>query len=131
MLLRTDFIRLSLATCLLLAGCTRGDLIGHGMIAESEILQLPSRFVLLFWPRLVITQASDRRTVARATSVPDPIHVETSFIFGLGNYVDARQEEISVTVARFFYLFVKECSLLETYEVDNFILRNAGVLSSW
>jgi hypothetical protein len=47
-LLRTDFIRLSLATCLLLAGCARGDLIGHGMVVESEILQLPSRFVLLF-----------------------------------------------------------------------------------
>ncbi len=84
-----------------------------------------------FWRHLVITQASDRRTVARAASVSDPIHVDTSFIFGLGNYVNARQEEISVTVARFFYLFVKECSLLETYEVDNFILRNAGVLSSW
>jgi hypothetical protein len=57
--------------------------------------------------------------------------VETSFIFGLGNYVNTRQEEISAIVARFFYLFVKECSLLETYEVDNFILRNAEVLSSW
>lgn len=46
-LLRIDFIRLSLVTCLLLAGCARDDLIGHGMIVESEILQLPSRFVLL------------------------------------------------------------------------------------
>jgi hypothetical protein len=42
--LRTDFIRLSLATCLLLAGCVRGDLVGHGMVMESEVLQLPSRF---------------------------------------------------------------------------------------
>jgi len=63
--------------------------------------------------------------------VPDPIHVDTSFILALGNYVNARQEDISVIVAKFLYLFVKECSLLETYEVDNFILRNAGVLSSW
>lgn len=103
------------------------------MILESEILQLPSRFVLLFLTSLshYSLQASDRRTVARAASVQDPIHVDTGFIFDLGNYVNARQEEISVTVARFFYLFVKECSLLETYEVDNFILRNAGVLSSW
>lgn len=101
------------------------------MIVESEILQLPSRFVLLFWPHQVIIQMSDRRTFARATPVTDPIHVDTSFITSLGNYVNARQEDISVTIARFFYLFIKECSLLETYEVDNFILRNAGVLSSW
>ncbi|KAF8478567.1 hypothetical protein DFH94DRAFT_633058 [Russula ochroleuca] len=114
----TDFIRLSLATCLLLSGCPRGDLIGHGMIMESEVLQLPSR------------SAPDRRTVTRASTVPDPIHVDTSFIFALGEYVNARQEGINVIVARFFYLFAKECSLLETHEVDNFILRNARVLSS-
>jgi hypothetical protein len=47
-LFRTDFIRLSLATCLLLSGCPRGDLIGHGMIMESEVLQLPSRSVRYF-----------------------------------------------------------------------------------
>jgi hypothetical protein len=63
--------------------------------------------------------------------VPDPIHVDTSFILALGHYVNARHEDISVIVAKFLYLFVKECSLLEAYEVDNFILRNAGVLSSW
>lgn len=57
--------------------------------------------------------------------------MDTSFIAALGDYVNARQEEINVIVARFFYLFVKECSLLETHEVDNFILRNARVLSSW
>ncbi|KAH9966782.1 hypothetical protein BC827DRAFT_1153126 [Russula dissimulans] len=109
----TDFIRLSLAACLLLAGCPRGHLIDHGMIMESEVQQLPSR-----------------RTVTRASMVPDPIHVDTSFILALGHYVNARHEDISVIVAKFLYLFVKECSLLEAYEVDNFILRNAGVLSS-
>jgi hypothetical protein len=45
---RIDFIRLSLATCLLLAGCARGDLIGRGMVMESEVLQLPSRSVQYF-----------------------------------------------------------------------------------
>ena len=130
-LFRIDFIRLSLAICLLLAGCARADLIGHGMVMESEVLQLPSRSVHYFWPHFVITQAPDRRTVTRATSIPDPIHVDTSFIFALGHYVKARQVEINIIIAKFFYLFAKECSLLETYEVDNFILRNAGVLSSW
>ncbi|KAI0306458.1 hypothetical protein B0F90DRAFT_1808156 [Multifurca ochricompacta] len=111
---RSDLIRLSLATCLLLAGCARGVLISHGLIMEDDVLQLPSR----------------RTTNTRASMVPDPIHVNTGFVQALGDYVNARQEEISVIIAKFFYLFVKECSLLETHEVDNFILRNAGVLSS-
>ena len=57
--------------------------------------------------------------------------MDTGFILVLGDYVNTRQEEISIIIAKFLYLFVKECSLLEPYEVDNFVLRNAGVLNSW
>jgi hypothetical protein len=57
--------------------------------------------------------------------------VDTGFILALGDYVNTRQEEIRIIVAKFLYLFVKECSLLESYEVDNFVLRNAGVLTFW
>jgi hypothetical protein len=63
--------------------------------------------------------------------VLDPIHMNISFVQALGDYVKARQEDINIIIAKFFYLFIKECSLMESYEVDNFILRNAGVLSSW
>ncbi|KAI0302159.1 hypothetical protein BC826DRAFT_987563 [Russula brevipes] len=86
---------------------------------ESEVL-----------PTIEVHQLPSRRTVTRASTIPDPVHVDTGFIAALGDYVGTRREEISVIVAKFFYLFVKECSLLETYEVDNFILRNAGVLTS-
>ncbi|KAI9509630.1 hypothetical protein F5148DRAFT_1367050 [Russula earlei] len=109
----TDFIRLSLAAYLLLAGCARDQLVEHGMIMESDVLQLPSR-----------------RSAVRGAMVSDPIHADTGFIRALGDYVNTRQANISVIVAKFVYLFVKKCSLLETYEVDNFIFRNAGVLSS-
>jgi hypothetical protein len=43
----SDFIRLSLATCLLLAGCGRNVLVSYGLIMESEVLTLPSRFASL------------------------------------------------------------------------------------
>ena len=43
----SDFIRLSLAACLLLAGCVRGVLVSYGLIIESEVLALPSRFASL------------------------------------------------------------------------------------
>jgi hypothetical protein len=77
-----------------------------------------------------ISHAQYRRNVARGTA-PDPIHVDTGFILALGDYVNTRQEEISIIIAKFLYLFVKDCSLLESYEVDNFVLRNAGVLNLW
>ena len=83
------------------------------------------------WPQCVIAQAPNRRNVPRGVVVPDPIHVDTGFVLALGDYVNARQEEISIIVAKFLYLFVKECPSLESYEVDNFVLRNAGVLTSW
>jgi len=57
--------------------------------------------------------------------------VNTSFVRALGDYVDVGFGEINVIIAKFFYLFVNECSLMEAHEVDNFILRNAGVLTSW
>jgi hypothetical protein len=63
--------------------------------------------------------------------VLDPIHMDISFVQALGDYVKARQKDINIIVAKFFQLFIKECPLMESYEVDNFILRNAGVLSSW
>ncbi|KAH9180668.1 hypothetical protein EDB89DRAFT_1920409 [Lactarius sanguifluus] len=110
----SDFIRLSLAACLLLAGCARGVLVSNGLIMESEVHTLPSR----------------RTANTRASMVADPIHVNTSFVRALGDYVNVGFGEISVVIAKFFYLFVNECSLMEAYEVDNFILRNAGVLTS-
>ncbi|KAH9001155.1 hypothetical protein EDB92DRAFT_2050849 [Lactarius akahatsu] len=110
----SDFIRLSLAACLLLAGCARGVLVSNDLVMESEVHTLPSR-----------------RTVnTRASMVADPIHVNTSFVRALGDYVNVGFGEINVVIAKFFYLFVNECSLMEAYEVDNFILRNAGVLTS-
>lgn len=73
-----------------------------------------------------------RRTAnTRASIVADPIHVNTGFVRALGDYVDVGFGEINVVIAKFFYLFVNECSLMEAYEVDNFILRHAGVLTSW
>jgi hypothetical protein len=82
--------------------------------------------------QFVIAQTLYRRSNnARASIIADPIHMNISFVQALGDYVKARQEDINIIVARFFYLFVKECPLMESYEVDNFILRNAGVLSSW
>ncbi|THH16358.1 hypothetical protein EW146_g4274 [Bondarzewia mesenterica] len=108
------FIRQSLTTFLLLAGCGRQTLIEAGFILDSELDELPSR----------------RKATTRASMMSDPIHIDTEFIAVLGSYVDTDNEDVSCLLAKFFGLFVNECSLLESHEVDNFILRNSTVLSS-
>ena len=61
----------------------------------------------------------------------DPINLSTRFIAALGEYVSTRVEQVAVLVARFFSLFMRDSQHLETYEVDNFVLRNASVLGAW
>lgn len=72
-----------------------------------------------------------RKLSTRASLVSDPIHIDVEFITVLGSYVDEDNEDTSRLLAKFFSLFVNDCSLLESHEVDNFILRNSAVLSSW
>ncbi len=45
MLSRLQIIRQSLATCLLLYGCEREFLLSSGLVLETEIRGLPSRWV--------------------------------------------------------------------------------------
>ena len=49
----------------------------------------------------------------------------------LERYVEANVEDITCFVAKFLNTFVTDVSLLEPYEVDNFILRNGRVLCAW
>ncbi|TFY77906.1 hypothetical protein EWM64_g6106 [Hericium alpestre] len=109
-----SFLRHSLATILLLAGCERQSLITNGLVLENEVKDLTPR----------------RRGNTRATMVSDPVHLRPEFVSILGKYVDAGVEDISILIAKFLSLFVSECRLLESYEVDNFILRNCAVLCS-
>ncbi|KAI0054105.1 hypothetical protein FA95DRAFT_1480391 [Auriscalpium vulgare] len=111
------FVRLSLTCCLLLAGCDRLLLSSMKLATDEEVRDLPSR----------------RSVNTRASMVSDPVNITTAFIDALGSYAQANDENISIMIAKFIHLFLTECSLLETYEVDNFILRNAAVLcaSAW
>ncbi len=108
-------IRQSLATCLLLYGCDRTFLISSGLILESEIQGLPSR----------------RKLNARGATVTDPIIVNTSIIEALKSYVEMGLDEVSCVAAKFLDAFMHHAALVETYEVDNFILRNGSALCTW
>ncbi|KAH9946036.1 uncharacterized protein BXZ73DRAFT_86240 [Epithele typhae] len=107
-------IRQSLATCLLLYGCDRTYLQTCGMILEDEVKGLPSR----------------RKLHARNQSVTDPIIVNSLIIDALRTYVETGLQEVSCVAAKFLDAFMHHATLVESYEVDNFVLRNGSSLST-
>ncbi|EGN95947.1 hypothetical protein SERLA73DRAFT_93794 [Serpula lacrymans var. lacrymans S7.3] len=114
LILRVDLLRKSLATCLLLYGCERSFLRSLGLVTKDDISYLPSR----------------RKTNTRASKASDPIIVDSAFINILGDYVATGIDEVAGLVAKFLYAFISHAPLVESYEVDNFILRNGSVLCS-
>ena len=73
----------------------------------------------------------NRKTAVRASAVHDPIDFGSRFTAVLGQYVDAEVDKIGALVATFLNLIATECSLIESYEADNYTLRNSSALSSW
>lgn len=67
----------------------------------------------------------------RVSQASDPIIIDLGLMGALDQYVQADNEDISCFIAKFLNTFVTDSSLLEPYEVDNFILRNGRVLSAW
>ncbi|KZT09437.1 uncharacterized protein LAESUDRAFT_741739 [Laetiporus sulphureus 93-53] len=106
------FIRESLALCLLLYGCERKLITDLGLVQQDDISGLPSRRILH----------------VRSSTMDDPIIVDVALMQQLKCYVDAEVEEVSCIITKFLNAVVHDASLIESYEVDNFILRNSSVL---
>ncbi|KAI0831397.1 hypothetical protein BC628DRAFT_1312212 [Trametes gibbosa] len=105
-----QLIRQSLAACLLLYGCDRAFLQSCGLIEESEIRGLPSR----------------RKLHARNNTITDPIIVNSGLIDALRGYVETGIDEVTCLAAKFLDAFMHHAPFVESYEVDNFILRNGS-----
>ena len=67
----------------------------------------------------------------RVSQSSDPIIIDLGLMDALDRYVQANIEDVSCLIAKFLNTFVTDSSLLEPYEVDNFILRNGRALSAW
>ena len=68
---------------------------------------------------------------ARVSMASDPIIIDLDLMNALERYVAANVDDVTCFVAKFLNMFVTDASLLEPYEVDNFILRNGRVLCAW
>ncbi|KAI0928528.1 hypothetical protein AcW1_005746 [Taiwanofungus camphoratus] len=107
-----SFIRRSLAVCLLVYGCERGYIVGLGMIEDDDTRGLPSR----------------RKVHSRSVTLMDPIIVHPGLMDVLKSYVELEVDEVSCLTAKFLNAFVNNAPFVESYEVDNFILRNGATL---
>ncbi|KAK2466896.1 hypothetical protein APHAL10511_001154 [Amanita phalloides] len=112
-----QFIRRSLASCLLLFGCDRKRLIQLEMITDDETRGLLLR----------------KRSDPRRSLSADPITIDAGMMSALERYIDVNHDDISCVVAIFFNALYAEASFMEAYEVDNFVLRNGQILakSAW
>ncbi len=61
----------------------------------------------------------------------DPIIVDARLMAALKSYVDQKYEDLSCLVAKFFNAFINDTPWVESYEVDNFVLRNEAALCAW
>ncbi|KAF8212196.1 hypothetical protein K438DRAFT_1230880 [Mycena galopus ATCC 62051] len=112
-----SFIRKSFATCLLLYGSDRNKILELDLITEQETEELPSR----------------RRLNIRGAAVTDPIVIQPDLLNIVESYVVAGVDDVSCLTAKFLNIFLHDSPFLESYEVDNFVLRNGRMLalSAW
>ncbi|KAF9815310.1 hypothetical protein IEO21_04673 [Rhodonia placenta] len=110
----STFIRLSLAGCLLVYGCERKHVLDLALIHKEEIDGLPSR----------------RKLHSRTTTMADPVIVNAELMQALTKYVETGNDEISCFIAKFLNAFVNDVPFVESYEIDNFILRNGNSLAT-
>ncbi|KAJ7219313.1 hypothetical protein GGX14DRAFT_435653 [Mycena pura] len=110
-----NFIRKSLGTCLLLYGSDRNKILNLELIRQQEIESLPSR----------------RKLNVRADVVTDPIIIHPDLMSALEAYVTAGStvHDVCCLTAKFFSTFLNDSPFLESYEIDNFVLRNGRMLA--
>ena len=61
----------------------------------------------------------------------DPVIVDAKIMNAVKLYVDQHLDELSCMLAKFLNAFVSQSAFVESYEVDNFVLRNSATMSAW
>lgn len=72
-----------------------------------------------------------RKAGTRATAMTDPVIVDPKIVTTLQSLLAQQLDEVSLLIIHFLYAFVCQAALVESYEADNFILRNSEALCTW
>ena len=67
----------------------------------------------------------------RVSALEDPIIIQPEILTALQLYLQSSLDDVSCLVAKFLNLFLVESPFLESFEVDNFILRNGKLIALW
>ena len=67
----------------------------------------------------------------RGSVMVDPVIIDPRMMDALDRYMALHIDDVSCLIAKFLHLYLTDSPYLESYEVDNFILRNGRFLAFW
>jgi hypothetical protein len=78
------------------------------------------------------SDAISRKTVRNVTD-SDPVIIDAELLAVIERYMDANVDDVSCVIAKFFHILFEDADppLMQSYEVDNFIVRSAKMLCTW
>lgn len=76
-----------------------------------------------------ITDLAARKVYHRWSSLIDPMIVDHRLMAAIEKYMFVDMDEVSSIVAMFLHSFMNDSAYLESFEIDNFIVRNGRTLA--
>lgn len=67
----------------------------------------------------------------RGSGVVDPVYIDPEILTALQLYIQSDVEEVVCLTAKFINLFLTDTPFLESFEIDNFVLRNGRLIALW
>lgn len=61
----------------------------------------------------------------------EPIFIDPAIMKSIALHLKIKIEDVTTMVATFLHAFFTSSSLIESHEMDNFILKNERLLSKW
>jgi hypothetical protein len=118
----------------LVYGCERQAIISLGLIRPEELRYLPQRYARFIDNSIEFSSRapnSRRRATIRGSTVPAALDIDPELVTTLSRYVAEGPDSVCAIVAKFINTLVSESALLESHEIDHFILVNGDALSQW
>ncbi len=122
-----------MASCLLLYGFGREDVVSIGLIEPSEQRDLPARYLHFGWSLQTAKLNNQLRRKVTGLGIIESVTLvlNIDLVNILSGYVTFVREGVSVLIAAFLDSVVSDSSPLGSNEVDNFIMINAHALNTW
>lgn len=107
-----------------------------GLINEAEIEASPSRYVQIIHVYLYLnfsikTWCYRRKVGTRSSAMNDILSVDTDLMNALTRCLAVEDEEMYILLGKFLISFISTPNQFESFEIDNFVLKNSQFLTDW